>query len=171
MIKVYTKFIIIIFLKSLFYVSMVFLSLVVILNTLTEIEFFKDLNVKSFFPAYVSILNSPSLLFEMFPFIFLISTQFFFINLFNQNQIQIFKYSGLKNSKILSIICFCSILMGLIIITVFYSFSSSLKNVYLEIKNKYTTDDKYLAVITNNGLWIKDTYDKSSKYCTCFKNR
>ena len=27
----------------------------------------------------------------------------------------------------------------------------------MEIKNKYTTDDKYLAVITNNGLWIKDT--------------
>ena len=40
----------------------------------------------------------------------------------------------------------------------FYSLSSNLKNIYLEIKNKYTTDDKYLAVITNNGLWIKDNY-------------
>ena len=41
------------------------------------------------------------LIFEMFPFIFLISTQFFFIKLFNNNEIKIFKYSGLKNSKII----------------------------------------------------------------------
>ena len=33
---------------------------------------------------------------------------------------------------------------------------SNLKNIYLELKNNYTSDDKYLAVITNNGLWIKD---------------
>ena len=31
-----------------------------------------------------------------------------------------------------------------------------MKNVYLELKNKYSSDDKYLAVITKNGLWIKD---------------
>jgi len=29
----------------------------------------------------------------------------------------------------------------------------------LEIKNKHTKDDKYLAVITENGLWIKDKID------------
>ena len=160
--KVYIKYIILSFLKSLVFVTLVFLSLVIILNILTEIEFFKNIKVKSFFPIYVSLLNSPSLLFEMFPFIFLISTQFFFINIFNDNQIQIFKYSGLKNTKILSVICFTSIFIGILIITLFYSFSSNLKNVYLEIKNKYTTDDKYLAVITNNGLWIKDSYNKSS---------
>ena len=160
--KVYIKYIIMSFLKSLIFVSLVFLSLVIILNILTEIEFFKNIKVKSFFPIYVSLLNSPSLLFEMFPFIFLISTQFFFINIFNDNQIQIFKYSGLKNTKILTIISFTSIIIGALIITLFYSFSSNLKNVYLEIKNKYTTDDKYLAVITNNGLWIKDSYSNSS---------
>ena len=26
----------------------------------------------------------------------------------------------------------------------------------MELKSNYTSDDKYLAVITNNGLWIKD---------------
>ena len=31
-----------------------------------------------------------------------------------------------------------------------------MKNIYLEIKNNYSSDNKYLAVITNNGLWIKD---------------
>ena len=31
-----------------------------------------------------------------------------------------------------------------------------MKNSYLLIKNKYSEDNKYLAVITENGLWIKD---------------
>jgi len=35
----------------------------------------------------------------MFPFIFLIATQFFFLKLFNNDEINIFKYSGLKNIK------------------------------------------------------------------------
>ena len=41
----------------------------------------------------------------------------------------------------------------------FYNFSSGLKNFYLELKSQYTTDGKYLAVITKNGLWIKDEID------------
>ena len=49
-----------------------------------------------------------------------------------------------------------SLFLGLFIITVFYSFSSSLKNFYLDLKTNYTKDGKYLAVITKNGLWIKD---------------
>ena len=33
------------------------------------------------------------------------------------------------------------------------------KNFYLEKKSQYTSDGKYLAVITKNGLWIKDEID------------
>jgi len=33
---------------------------------------------------------------------------------------------------------------------------------YLEIKNQYTKDNKYLAVINDNGLWIKDTVEGKS---------
>ncbi len=156
--KIYIKFIVLSFLKSLMFVSIIFFSLVFILNTLTEVEFFNEIKIEPYFPIYISLLNTPALLFEMFPFIFLIATQFFFINIFNSNQIQIFKYSGLKNSKILGIISIASFLTGIMIISLFYSLSSNLKNIYLEIKNKYTTDGKYLAVITNNGLWIKDNY-------------
>tara|TARA_B100001057_G_scaffold76849_1_gene71610 strand:- start:1018 stop:2025 length:1008 start_codon:yes stop_codon:yes gene_type:complete len=131
-------------------------SLVIILNILTELEFFRNIDVDFYFPIYISILNSPSLIFEMFPFMFLIGTQMFFISLFNDNQIQIFKYSGLKNSKILTLISIFAFLLGVLAITVFYNFSSNLKNFYLELKNNYSADDKYLAVITKNGLWIKD---------------
>lgn len=34
-----------------------------------------------------------------------------------------------------------------------------MKNSYLLIKNRYADDGKYLAVITKNGLWIKDEID------------
>ena len=44
----------------------------------------------------------------------------------------------------------------IIIISIFYNLSSNLKNLYLGLKSNYTEDKKYLAVITNNGLWIKD---------------
>ena len=29
----------------------------------------------------------------------------------------------------------------------------------INIKNSYATDNKYLAVITTNGIWIKDAKD------------
>ncbi len=159
--KVYIKFIIKVFLKSFLYVSAIVFALVLILNLLTEIEFFKDINVSYFFPIYISFLNSPSLLFEMFPFIFLVSTQMFFISLFKNHQIQTFKYSGLKNIKIIIILMITSLMIGVLLIILFYNLSSNLKNIYLEMKNNYTSDNKYLAVITNNGLWIKDNVGKN----------
>ena len=32
----------------------------------------------------------------------------------------------------------------------------------MELKSSYTNNDKYLAVITKNGLWIKDKVGKST---------
>jgi len=95
----------------------------------------------------------------MFQFIFLITTQFFFIKLFNNNELEVFKYSGLKNSNILGILSLLSLLVGIAIIIIFYNFSANFKNFYLEKKSQYTSDGKYLAVITKNGLWIKDEID------------
>ena len=158
--KTYIKFLIYIFVKSFFFVSLVLLSLIFILNLLTELEFFKNIQVSTYYPMYIALLNTPSLLFEMFPFVFLLTTQVFFVNLLNNNQIQIFKYSGLKNSRIMLILSTVSFSIGIILIIFFYNLSSSLKNFYLEEKIKHTLDGKYLAVITNNGLWIKDVVDK-----------
>ena len=95
--KTYIKFLVKIFINSVFYVSLVIFSLVFIVNLLTELEFFKEIDVGIFFTLYLSLLNSPNMIFEIFPFIFLISTQLFYIKLFNNNEIQVFKYSGLKN--------------------------------------------------------------------------
>ena len=159
MMKVYIKFISNIFFKSFLFVLIIMASLVFILNLLSELEFFKNENVSTSFTLFLSVLNSPIQLFELAPFIMLITIQLFFIKLFENKEIEIFKYSGLKNSKILIILSILSVVTGIFIITVFYNISSNLKNIYLEIKSGYTTDGKYLAVITRNGLWIKDQID------------
>ena len=158
--KTYIKFLSLVFIKSFFYVTLIMLSLVFILNILSELEFFKEIEVGTDYTLLLSLLNSPSMLFEMFPFIFLITTQFFFIKLFENNQLEVFKYSGLKNSNILMILSGISLIVGIFIVIIFYNFSSNLKNFYLEKKSQYTSDGKYLAVITKNGLWIKDEIDE-----------
>ena len=154
--RVYIKFISTIFFKSLFFVFFIMTSLVFILNLLSELEFFKDENVEINFTLFLTLLNSPSLIFEMFPFILLITIQLFFIKLFENKEIEIFKYSGLKNSSIIIIILSLSLITGVLVVSVFYNLSSNLKNIYLDLKSSYTSDGKYLAVITKNGLWIKD---------------
>ncbi len=157
--KTYKKFLIKTYLLSLLNVFLIFFCLIYILNLLTELEFFKKTNVEYYFPLYLSLINTPIFVFEMFPFIFLISTQFFFNTLFTNNEMNIFKYSGLKNTKIFSILTLTTFFVGILIISVFYNLSSNLKNLYLGLKSNYTDDKKYLAVITNNGLWIKDIYN------------
>jgi lipopolysaccharide export system permease protein len=160
--KTYTKFLIYGFIKSFFNVFLVMISLVFILNIFKEIEFFSNKEVNSLYPIYLSLMSSPSIIFEMFPFIFLITTQFFFLKLFNNNEIHIFKYSGLKNIKIINIISFVSFFIGILIITAFYSLSSNLQHYYLQVKNQFSKDKLYLAVINKNGLWIKDVVDNQT---------
>ncbi len=157
----YTKFLIRTFLLSFLNVFFIFFCLIYVLNLLTELEFFKQTDVRTYFPLYLSLINTPMFVFEMFPFIFLISTQFFFNTLFNDNEMNIFKYSGLRNTKIFYILAITTFFVGLIIISLFYNLSSNLKNLYLGLKSNYTEDKKYLAVITNNGLWIKDIYNEN----------
>ena len=160
--KVYIKFLSLLFIKNILFVTGILFCLVVIINLLGELEFFKEIDVNDYFPLFLTVLNSPSLIFELFPFIFLIATQLFFVNLINHQQINIFKYSGLKNSSIFIILSILSFSIGLIIIVLFYNFSSNLKNMYLEFKSPYATDGKYLAVITKNGLWIKDKINQNT---------
>ena len=54
-----------------------------------------------------------------------------------------------------------SFCIGLVIITIYYNFSSSLKYSYLNLKNSYAKDNKHLAVITENGIWIKDEFKEN----------
>jgi len=159
MIKTYESYLIKLFLKKVLNISLIFLSLVIILSIFEEISFFKELDMKIIFPFFMTLLNAPATLFEIFPFVFLISGQFFFLDLINRNELEVFKIHSLDNLKIIKILFLTSFIAGLFLISVYYSFSAKLKFVYLDLKNNYSNDNKYLAVVTDTGLWIKDEID------------
>jgi lipopolysaccharide export system permease protein len=159
MIKTFELYLILLFSKKILNIFLIFFALIFILNLFEEINFFKDLETNIFFPIILSCLNTPATLFEIFPFIFLIGTQFFFLDIIDKNEIEILKINGLSNLRILRILFFTSLLLGFIIITVFYAISSKLQFIYFDTKNSYSNDDKYLAVIKDSGLWIKDEID------------
>ncbi len=145
-----------VFTRKLLLVSLVFICLSFFLNILEEIKFFENRDVSIYFPIGLTLLNIPSILLELFPFIFLVATKFFFIDLLDKNEFEIFKKNGIDNSKVLFLISTLTLVYGLFIIVGFYTFSSSLKSSYLNLKNKYSTENKYLAIVNTNGLWIKE---------------
>ncbi len=157
--KTYIKFLTYTFIKSFFYVFLIIISLIFIISLMSELEFFRETKIDTNLILLLSLLNSPATIMEIFPIIFFVATQLFFITLFNNNELEIFKYSGLKNSKIITILSMVSIVTSILIAFLFYNFASNLKSFYLELKSQYTSDNKYLAVITKNGLWIKDKID------------
>ena len=159
--KIYIKFLINLFNISFFKVFSIFFIVILLTNILEQIDFFKNIDISFFYLVFLSFLNSPSILFEIFPFIFLLSTQVFFISLIDKKELEIFKYSGLNNFMIIKIISLYTFIAGLVLIVIFYNTSAILKNSYLLIKNKYSDTNKYLAVITENGLWIKDEINEN----------
>jgi lipopolysaccharide export system permease protein len=154
--RLYIKFLINIFNTSFLKVFFSFFIIILITNILEQIDFFKNVEVSFLYLIFLSFLNTPSIIFEILPFIFLLSTQVFFIYLIDKKELEIFKYNGLNNLIMIKIISFYAFVIGLIFIVFFYNVSAAMKNSYLLIKNKYSEDNKYLAVITENGLWIKD---------------
>ena len=159
MIKTFELYLILLFSKKILNTFLIFFTLIFILNLFEEINFFKGLQTNIFFPIILSGLNAPATLFEIFPFIFVIGTQFFFLDLIDKNEIEILKINGLSNLRILKTLFVTSLLFGFVLITIFYAISSKLQFIYFEIKNTYSTDSKYLAVIKESGLWIKDEID------------
>jgi lipopolysaccharide export system permease protein len=154
--KIYQKYIVKNFLFIVLKTSFVFLSLIIIMGVFEELSFFSKLDVNFYLPVILILMNSLSLLYVIFPFIFLIAAQFFFIKILDSNELIAFKNFGLSNSKILSVIALTSFLTGIVIISIFYNVAAILKFQYLDLKNEYTNDNKYLATVTENGLWIKD---------------
>ncbi len=157
MLAIYQKNLINSFFKSLGIVTVIFFCITIILNIFEEVSFFKNVEGVNFtLPVFLTLLNSPSILFDIFPFIFLISTLYFFSEIIDKNELNIYKNYGLTNFKIINIITITSFITGIFIVLIFYNISANLKFLYLDIKNEFSKDDKYLAVITSNGLWIKD---------------
>jgi len=162
--KVYQKYLIKEFVTTALKISFIFFILGFIMGILEELNFFSEYDVNYYFPIYLVFLNVPSLLYEIFPFIFLLTSQFFFIRLLEKGELNAFKNNGLSNFQILKLTTLVSFVLGLLIIIIFYNFSAILKFKYLDIKKEFTKDNKYLATITENGLWIKDEIDEKINF-------
>tara|TARA_B100001029_G_C15053641_1_gene452668 strand:- start:478 stop:1560 length:1083 start_codon:yes stop_codon:yes gene_type:complete len=161
-IKVYKFYLLKTYLYYFFIVSFIFLTLSFLLNILEEITFLEEFNVSPIYPFLLTFLNSPTILFELFPFIFLITSQLLFISLQESEELKLLNVSGINNLSLIKFLVYISLFVGLIIVILFYTFSSNLKYNYLSIKNKFTNDNKYLAAINDNGLWIKDEYKNNT---------
>ena len=167
--KVYQKYLIKEFLLISGKITFIFLILALIMGLLEELNFFSDFDVEYFYPIYLVLLNAPSLIYEIFPFIFLLSSQFLFLKLLDNGELNIFKNSGLSNIKILRLISIISMIVGTLIIIIFYNLSAIMKFEYLDIKKNFTKDNKYLATITENGLWIKDEINNQINFINAKK--
>ena len=161
--KLYQRYIVTNFLKIIFEITGVFFALIFIISLLEEVTFFKELDKSFFYPILLTLLNIPSVLYEIFPFIFIISTQFFFIRMVDKNELSLFKSYGISNLKMIGVMVLTSLILSFFINIIFYNISAKLKYQYLNLKNNLSNDNKYLAVISQNGLWIKDENDKKIK--------
>ena len=144
------------FFKIVINTSLTFFCLGFVLNLFEEINFFKDLEVGLNIPIILSFLFVPSLLYNMFPFVILISGIWFFLKIKKTDEIIALKVSGISNFSIIIIPSIVSIILGIFIITAFNPITSVLVKKYEIIKGSYEKDQEYLAAITVNGIWIKE---------------
>ena len=154
--KKYHSYLTKLFLKNVLIILLVFIFLSFFLNIFEELKYFENKENKIYYPIILTILNIPSIIFEILPFIFLLGVMFFFINLFERDEIELLRSNGVDNFKITTIVSLVSLIMGIILIFVYYSFSANLKSLYLNIKYQYSNSSDHLAVVNEGGLWIKE---------------
>ena len=159
--KKYQSYIFSLFFRNFILISFIFFCLIIIINFFEEIKFSEKNNIDTYYSLYLSILNAPSLIFEVFPFIFLITVKTFYLKLNDNNEFKILNSNGISNFKIVLLLAILSALIGIFLLLFYYSFSSNLKSKYLELKNRFSNTNEYLAVVKDDGLWIKEEIDDS----------
>ena len=144
------------FIKVVINTSLVFFALGFIMNLFEEINFFKDLDIKISIPIILSLLFTPSLLHNFFPFIILLSGIWFFLKIKKTDELTAINISGMSNLSIILVPGFLSIILGIFFITAINPVTSILVKKYETVKGSYEDDQEYLAAITDNGIWIKE---------------
>ena len=144
------------FIKVTINTILVFFGLGFIMNLFEEINFFKDIDVGIYIPILLSSMIVPSLLYNMLPFILLISGIWFFRKIKKSDEITAMKISGMSNLSVILIPSIISVLIGIFFITSINPITSVLVKKYETIKGSYERDKDYLAAITKNGIWIKE---------------
>ena len=144
------------FFKVVANMSFIFLSLGFVLNLFEEINFFKDFDVGIDVPIYMSLLFVPSLFYNMFPFVILISGILFFLRMKKSDEIMALRVSGISNFSVILIPSLISLIIGIFFITSISPVTATLVKKYENIKGGYERDQEYLAAVTFNGIWIKE---------------
>ena len=121
--------------KALLNVTLMFLALGVILNIFEEVNFFKDHAVGFLLPVTLTFLKVPSMIYRLFPFIFLISSIIFFLKFVRSEEIIALKIAGISNFRIIIFPALISLIFGIIIVTAVNTITSKLTYKYLDIKN------------------------------------
>ena len=121
--KIYKSYILKSYLYYLLLITLIFFMLICFLNILEEIVFLEKYNISISYPVLLTFLNSPSILFEIFPFIFLISSQMFFINLYEKEELNLLKAMGIDNLSLINLITLITFGFGIFITIFFYTFS------------------------------------------------
>ncbi|RUA15225.1 MAG: hypothetical protein DSY31_00835, partial [Alphaproteobacteria bacterium] len=137
--------------------SLAFLSLGFIINLFEEINFFKDLDVGINLPIILSALFVPSMIYNMFPFVILLSGIWFFLKIRKTDEIIAMKVSGMSNFSVIMVPCIVSMVLGVFFIALINPITSVLVKKYESIRGSYETQQfEYLATINVNGIWIKE---------------
>ena len=151
------------FFKVVLVTILIFFCLGFIMNLFEEMNYFKDIDEGFYLPILLTIFIVPSFLYNMLPFIILISGLWFFLKIRKTDEIIAIKVSGLSNLSVILIPSILSVILGLIFITAINPVTSVLVKKYETIKGSYEKDKEYLAAITENGIWIKErNFDKNN---------
>ena len=145
------------FLKICLNISLFFFCLGFIVNLFEEINLFKDYDVGINIPIILSLLFVPSLIYNMFPFVILLTGIWFFRKIKRTDEIIAMKVSGLSNFSVIIVPSIISIILGIFFVTLINPITSVLVKKYEKVKSIYYEKEKdYLAAVTENGIWIKE---------------
>jgi lipopolysaccharide export system permease protein len=160
MLKSINRYIINEYIKSLFIVIAVMLSIVLLINLLDEFNFFKSKkDLKFIFFITFTILKIPNVLINLFPFIVLFSGIVFYLKIYNHNEVISLRVMGYSNIQIILIPALTSFVIGYIIVFLIVPFSSSMLRYYEDLRSEYN-ETKNLVFVNETGIWILDKNEK-----------
>ena len=148
------------YIKSLFVVIAVMLSITLLINLLDEFNFFKSKkDLKFIFFIIFTILKIPNLLINLFPFIVLFGGIVFYLKIYNHNEVISLRVMGYSNIQIILIPALTSFIIGYIIVFLIVPFSSSMLRYYESLRSEYN-ETKNLVFVNETGIWILDKNEK-----------
>jgi lipopolysaccharide export system permease protein len=160
MLKSINRYIINEYIKSLFVVIAIMLSIILLINLLDEFNFFKSKkDLKFIFFLIFTVLKIPNVLINLFPFIVLFAGIVFYLKIYNHNEVISLRVMGYSNIQIILIPALTSFVIGYVIVFLIVPFSSSMLRYYEDLRSEYN-ETKNLVFVNETGIWILDKNEK-----------